>query len=478
MSVLIWFDLAFVLVGAGIGAFLGGPVRSYFLRLLGTRRYRAHVAVLESKTDREPEPLPSRIHEITPDLPAEFGRTIGRRPPYFFLADLDVRNLRCFSETSIRLRFPEEREDLRYPNVNLLLGDNGSGKSTILRAIAMAALGPVLPSSGFVPYRLVTRGAEEAQVSGTFIFGGTERPIPLAADVSVTRRGDFEEISAQAPDGLWSDLFEESSPSFFIAGYGTNRHVSDDPRADPSQERGRRRRRYQRVASLLEDSASLVPLSAWLPQVGTHRQDEVSDMFKELLPQRAYFTGQFEGGEPVFMRRGVPVPLRAMSDGFRSYIGWLSDLLFQLSAVAPTGARLTDIGGIALVDEVDLLLHPSWQRVVVPTISDMLPRMQFVFTTHSPIVAATLEAENIVVAREGGEGRSVLERIDAEIHGLSAEQVLLSSYFGLETTRAPDVLPGLEELARRAVEGDKQAARDYLRALVEPESPTQRKLRP
>ena len=466
-------DVILPLATAGVGA-LALPVTQYFRRLRDRRRYQSAVAALEAQTGQAPIPPAPELSVATESL-AEIADRM-EPPPYLYLTGLRVHELRCFSDASLRLRFPGEYPDdrkLRYPNVNLLVGDNGSGKSTILRAIAMAALGPVLSNSGFVPYRLV-RGAEEAVVDGAFLFGG-DGPEQLGANVSVTRRGDFEEVSAHASHRYWSHLFDESTPSFFIVGYGTSRHVPDDSHADPSLEKGRRRRRYQRVSSLFDERVSLVPLSSWLPQASLGRQDEVKHLFKELLPERTDFTGEFEGGEPVFMLRDIPVPLRAMSDGFRSYISWLGDLLFQLDAVADSGTRLTDIGGIALVDEVDLLLHPKWQLEVVPTISKMLPKIQFVFTTHSPIVAATLESENIVVVREEEDGSgSVLERVDAEIHGLSAEQVLLSSYFGLNTTRAPDTVPRLESLARQAVTGDKGAAFEYLRALTNPEPPPSR----
>jgi predicted ATP-binding protein involved in virulence len=126
------------------------------------------------------------------------------------------------------------------------------------------------------------------------------------------------------------------------------------------------------------------------------------------------------------------------------------------------------MGGIVLVDEIDLLLHPSWQRVVIPAVARTFPNIQFIFTTHSPIVTGTLEAENILVARETDvNGISIVRHVEAEVHGLNAEQVLLSSYFELSSTRSPDISAGIEELARLAIDGDEEARRRYLTALIE-----------
>jgi hypothetical protein len=115
----------------------------------------------------------------------------------------------------------------------------------------------------------------------------------------------------------------------------------------------------------------------------------------------------------------------------------------------------------------------------VPNIALAFPHMQFVFTTHSPIVAGTVQSENIVACRVSEGGISRLQKVDASIHGLNAEQILLSSYFQLPSTRAIGVESELRQMARRAMGGDDDAALAYLNALsgelrpADPENPAQ-----
>jgi predicted ATP-binding protein involved in virulence len=119
-----------------------------------------------------------------------------------------------------------------------------------------------------------------------------------------------------------------------------------------------------------------------------------------------------------------------------------------------------------LVDEIDLHLHPEWQRTVVPRLASTLKNMQFVLTTHSPIVAGTLESSNIFVVEPDESGASVVHQYRERIHGLSAEQILLSSYFDLQTTRAESMHDELSSLAQRARDGDQSAAVEYMRRLA------------
>jgi len=110
---------------------------------------------------------------------------------------------------------------------------------------------------------------------------------------------------------------------------------------------------------------------------------------------------------------------------------------------------LVDHRGIVMIDEVDLHLHPQWQLEVLPTISRAFPRLQFLCTTHSPIVAGTVESATLFLLLAEGETASFLATPEREVHGLTADQILTSSHFGLVSTRAPDFY---EEL--RKVSGD------------------------
>ena len=128
-----------------------------------------------------------------------------------------------------------------------------------------------------------------------------------------------------------------------------------------------------------------------------------------------------------------------------------------------------DNRGIVLVDEIDLHIHPEWQRTMVSRIAKTLPKLQFVFTTHSPIIAGTLEAANLFVTESSSGGITKVIQLEEDVHGLNADQILLSSYFSLRTTRAPSVAKTLNDLAKKAQDGDPDASIEFLKQLVHPE---------
>jgi len=397
-----------------------------------------------------------------------------------YVKNLSVNNFRCFSKATIDLQFPGRSVDpiSEVPNINLILGYNGGGKSSVLRALAISTLAPILNQSGFVPYYLVRRpDAKVASLKISVVLDGQEvrasksRPRGDVEFIARIRRRSFRGGSDVLSTPLWPmsfrHLYDEFSSAHFIVGYGATRRVESGAFSEGSL-RKLRGLRYQRVASLFEDHVSLQPLHTWFLRQRPSRREEVKTLFNKVLPMNIRFTGDYDKvDEQVrFDFNGRKIPFSALSDGYKAFIGWVGDLMGHLCEVTSSRSRLDEVDGIALVDEIDLHLHPEWQRLVVPAVARAFPRLQFVFTSHSPIVAGTLHRENIFVTEEAPDRTAVIRQLNEAVHGRSAEQVLLSPYFGMSTTRAEDFEAAADKLFRRAASGDTSAALNYLEKLT------------
>ena len=403
-----------------------------------------------------------------------------------YIDSIEINNLRCFKNTSIRFRHPglkkyphkKNKENIIYPpdNVNLLLGNNGAGKTTLLKAIALASLSPIIEKAGYVPYHLLRHDTKHASVEAKIYLHDQDasqinsKESPLRSTrILVKKIKTYEELEADNRESeLWDNIYDDESPAFFIVGYGATRRVETSD-VNTTSLRKARRIRYQRVAGLFEDHIALTPLASWLPKVKRDkpgRYKEIIVFFDQLLPENIRFDGKIIENEVYFRQQENYIPFAALSDGYRAYIGWISDLFYNMCLSCSASSSLAEMRGIVLVDEIDLHLHPEWQRNVISMISKTLPNLQFILTSHSPLVAGTLGHENIFVLELDEINSSKVRQIQEKIFGQSADQILLSSYFNLKTTRAQDFEIKLRQISKRAQKGDVEAAVDFLNMLA------------
>jgi predicted ATP-binding protein involved in virulence len=419
-----------------------------------------------------------------------------------YINRIDLQNFRTFRSASVQFLHCDQDFGLlqlptpRIKNVNLLLGNSGAGKTTLLKAIALACLGPAVGKSGIYPYRLIRQeprslsiskavlaaNAKRSRTTGRFdepqaVIQATFTPhdqdhvpkgtLQLESEVKLRRRGDFEEMDwTHDQHKAWQPIFSSETDALFFVGYGATRRVEQKERYDPGSRKSRTFARALRVQSLFEDSYSLVPLNSWLPEF-RHRNPgrfkQVVSLLNQLVGEGHYqFTGKLEDGEYLFSRQGLLVPFPALSDGYRAFLGWVGDLLYHVCMTCPSGKKLVENRGIVMIDEIDLHLHPEWQMHVLPTLANALPKIQFIVTSHSPLIVGSLEWMNIVTMQPDPGQATRIERIAQAVHGLDADQVLLTDFFGLASTRAEGPKRRMKDLSLRASQGDAGAARQLL----------------
>src|SRR6266567_8912161 len=172
-----------------------------------------------------------------------------------------------------KLKIPKPK----LPNVNLLLANNGLGKSAFLKGVALAALGPAVGDAGIYPYQLVRRepknaGTAEATIEAHFspckqdqIPSSVER---LESHITVQRIRDLEKLKwTHKEEKLWHPIYSAETDALFFVGYGATRRVERKEQLDLGSRSASAFARAQRVRGLFEDSYSLIPLPAWLPRL-------------------------------------------------------------------------------------------------------------------------------------------------------------------------------------------------------------------
>jgi predicted ATPase len=297
---------------------------------------------------------------------------------------------------------------------HVILGDNGAGKSTFLRAIALALLGPREAESLRQDWdQWITGGAVSGAVEitvaydlGDLLSGSgktpTQRRLTAGCELQrtdgrTTLEGTPKSRQAFLSRGPWG-----SPRGWFSASYGPFRRFSggDAEFASISLHRPR----LAAHLSLFGENFALTEALRWLQDLDYRRKDQkpegklLDDLIQfinasELLPHETRLRSVSSDGVLFEDGNGCEVSVLALSDGYRSILSLTFELVRQMSllygpevvfnADAPGEISLP---GVVLIDEVDVNLHPAWQHRIGNWFLRYFPNIQFIVSTHSPII--------------------------------------------------------------------------------------------
>jgi len=391
-----------------------------------------------------------------------------------YLKSVQIQDIKCFESVNLDFCHP----DGQPKRWNVILGENGTGKSTLLQAIALALMGPDPANRLQRPDGWVRTGRHWGKVIakvqytlGDKLSGGgrprVQKPYEAACVITGTTQiriggvlydrptvvfeGTRKQLNA-LKRGPWS----ERSIGWFSCGYGPFRRLRGGSRDAlrliyPGQQESR-------FVTLFREDAALEDLDEWLRDLDHRRREEgeggeharevisaISAVTTHLLPEGVRLESIGPDGTFFSTPYSPKTRMTDLSDGYRAMLALATDLLRRLDDAYDRPADWVDdqgrvtANGVVLVDELDAHLHPVWQREIGFWLREQFPNIQFIVATHSPFVPQAADDNAVFVLRQakGKQDRVVVEQDIPSVRGWRAEQIL-TALFSLSATRSPE----------------------------------------
>ena len=421
---------------------------------------------------------------------------------------LTIENLR-----SIR-SFKLDLEQTDSAGWHVILGDNGAGKSTVVRALALALMGQWNAHAAHQDWsHWLAAGEKSGQVSVSlrahdmdhWTGKGRTSPGPISARADIASESETSGHNGQHPTvrfssnrfanrTIWGDGY-----GWFSASFGPFRRFSGGDRE--LDKLFVTRPRLASHLSAFGENVALRESLLWLQELQVRKLEGDSEAEaiqsavvsfvneSELLPHGAHIAGVTSKQVEIVDGDGAHIGVEEMSDGYRSMLSMMFELMRLMfwswwteEALERIDAASGTIGlpGVVTIDEVDAHLHPAWQQRIGDWFVKRFPETQFIVTTHSPIICRAARRGSVWLLPAPGSGEEARRVVGTELNRL-IDGNILDAYgtdlFGDGVTRSERSKERLAQLAhlnrkrlRSSLSREEQQELEQLRASM-PSSP-------
>ena len=323
-----------------------------------------------------------------------------------------------------------------------LLGENGDGKTVLLMALYLA----------FNGYR-VRNEMDKTNIG----------PALSVLD---------KEGKLQGKDNInhdYSPSIQNKLQNIYAYGTHRGRYSSDD-----YEEYG--------FMTLFDNNFELINPEQWIKDLAleqtkhedmTIKVDALKKVINEVLDKNVAI--EIEGSRVVFVERGYRESINELSEGFRSMIIFVCDLLFRLLQNNPQTDNIFNTSAVVLIDEIDEHLHLKWQRHIVKKLREIFPNIQFIMTTHSPTIIQGASNDAVIYRVYRNEGKTKVSDpyFRKDLNDLMINTLVTSSMFGLSDSRMDEnnsasdtsddyVLYRINKKVREELDEQKREGKEFL----------------
>lgn len=336
------------------------------------------------------------------------------------IKSLTIENYKCFEKVECSF----ESDDESVYQWNVFLGNNNSGKTNLLKIIAG------LRASEFTLPSRETDKPEIKKLGPAFIQDKTILSSIILSEgrLSCQVTNHNRNWGSISKGFAVAEIFEMEN--FIIYGYGVSRYPSSKGLNDFSSDD---------CDTLFSREASLINLKDWLLNLdysskngqpeAVRRLEKIKDILtSEVFPEIEDFrckSSKELQNYVEFLVKGVWCKYEDLGFGYQSLMSWMIDFCKRMFERYPKSENPLAESAIVLVDEIDLHLHPQWQRNVIPYLSKTFPNTQFFVTTHSPMVLQSAKDINLFVLKHNEERVVSVEHSDIhDFRGWTVEEIL------------------------------------------------------
>lgn len=337
-----------------------------------------------------------------------------------YLKEIHIQNYKAIEELSINLK----------PSINLLIGDNGAGKTSVLEGVAIALGGLFVNVAGvstknFIKddVRMMVKPMGDSSTAIEYF-----EPVSAGCTLYVADEHEYswnrikEEVSAthtKIDDKkvcMWMKKLTNDTNSILpLISFQSAARAWRVRRGDFGTELKRKLddRRCGYIGCL-DSSMDVKSIQQWClkQEVVASNKGIVREyeMFKSIVASfmkeinelsyvpNIYFSPQFN--DLVYKDDSTEMTVSKLSAGYQSLLWMIMDLAYRVCMLNPELESNKQINGIVLIDEIDMHLHPKWQWNVIEALRKTFENVQFIVTTHSPIVMSASKDANLIYLDE------------------------------------------------------------------------------
>ncbi len=356
-----------------------------------------------------------------------------------FLKNIELVNFKCHA--SLYLSF-DSGDGKANRKTTFLLGENGTGKSALLKAVALVTAGSSALSDLLGnPDDWVKNGKQYCEIQATLTTAqGEERPIRFRIDRGVQLKTIIER-NTESLD-LIDKAIGHADRSYFVVAYGASRRLNQGSQF-LSGAHSPVSSRSASTLSLFNPDIPLVSLSNWAMDLDYSGKGDGIRTVRRALDAFLFENIRFKSIDKlnrllIFSTPDGDVPLGQLSDGYQNVASWVGDLMFRINETFKDHKDPLRARGLLLIDEIDLHLHPRWQRQLHDFLTKKLPNFQVIATTHSPLTAQQANEGELYALRRDRKKVELIPFRGAP-NKMLLHQLLMSPLFGLDTDESVKV---------------------------------------